>query len=440
MIAMKRALLIFIVLLLFTSGYVAASCSNRQLEYGDSCEGDYEPRNNLILYTFDGEEGDVVTITLTWEDDVEGSIILVGPVVDLTQVEYDVQEQISDDDGEVVLEEIELPEDGAYAFGVSFDDDATYEVLFENGSGGGDEEDDSDLTFLDDTVLIFQSTEIPTRNDEGYFYSSFAATSDGVELLVDTDDNQYSTGCGTLSPDGTRFLYTTNEDGNGESDYTHFEIYSARADGSRGRRLTETEADEITPRWSPDGERIVFMASEEPDDIDTYEIFVMDADGDNLEQITDNNDGDRFPSWSPDGELIIFHSNRDGDDYDLYTMTPEGEDVQQLTENDWNDARAMYSPDGEQIVFNANRFGYDDLFIMDADGDNIERLTESEDNFEFGAIWSPDGTMLAFTSNQDVAPSPNEVWVMNADGSEMQAIFADPDFDFALCDWGIIDD
>jgi Tol biopolymer transport system component len=441
-IAMKRAFLIFVLLLLFTTGYASASCSNRDIEYGDSCEGDYEPENNLIVYLFEGEEDDLVTITLTWDDNAEGTILLIGPVVSVTQTEYDLQEQATDDDGEAVMEEMELPDDGTYAIGVAFDDDASYEILLESGDSEDDEDDEDDagdFAFLDDTVLIISSAEIPRNDADGYYYSLVSVTADDVDLLVDTGNETYSTGCGDLSEDGASLLYTTNAENTLTTSFTHFEVFSARSDGSRERRLTETDANEIAPRWSPDGERVVFMASETPDDINSYEIYVMDADGDNLQQITDNNDADRFPSWSPDGELILFHSTRDGDS-ELYTMTDVGSDLEQLTDNDWNDARGMFSPDGERIVFNGNRFGYDDLYVMDADGDNIEQLTESEDHYEFGAIWSPDGEMIAFTANPDLTSEPNQVWVMNADGSDAQAVFDDSNLDIGLCDWGVIED
>ncbi|MFN8372372.1 MAG: hypothetical protein U0694_05790 [Anaerolineae bacterium] len=440
---MKRVILIFAALLLIVGGQAYASCSDGELEYGDSCEDRFRSSDDPHIYGFEGEQGDIVTLTLTWEDDAEGQLVLAGPLIQGQDV-FDVDERTSDDNGEVVLEEIELPEDGTYGIVVSFDGRVDYELTLEGESGGGSSDNNNDneefdTSSLGDSLLLFQAAAVPRRQNDGYYYDIETTTADGTEVVLDTNRDRYSNGCGDVSDDGRFIVYTTNADGNGESDYTHFEIYSARIDGSRTERLTETEADEGMPRWSPDGERVVFMSSEEPADIDSYEIFVMDADGDNLEQITDNNDADRFPSWSPDGERIIFHSNRDGD-YELYTMTPEGDDVEQLTDNDWNDARAAYSPDGEQIVFNSDQFGFDDLFIMDADGDNIEPLTESDDNYEFGAFWSPDGERIAYTSTPDIQAEANEIWVVNVDGSDAQPVFGDDDVDYGLCDWGIIED
>jgi TolB protein len=164
----------------------------------------------------------------------------------------------------------------------------------------------------------------------------------------------------------------------------------------------------------------------------------MDADGGNLDQLTDNDASDRYPAWSPDGEHIVFHSNRDGDDYEIYVMDADGRNVEQLTDNDWDDARAVFSPDGESIVFNANPDGLYDLFIMDADGDNLESLTaDLEDTHEFAAVFSPDGEYIGFSVQTDETNSPAEMWVMNADGSDPQPILADSDTYYLLCSWGV---
>ena len=56
----------------------------------------------------------------------------------------------------------------------------------------------------------------------------------------------------------------------------------------------------------------------------------MDADGKNITLLTQN-DRDLTPAWSPDGQRIAFSSNRDGD-RDIYVMDADGKNITQLTQ------------------------------------------------------------------------------------------------------------
>jgi len=54
-----------------------------------------------------------------------------------------------------------------------------------------------------------------------------------------------------------------------------------------------------------------------------------------------------------------------------------------------------------------------DIYVMDADGGNLQRLTEDPSN-DRAPTWSPDGRRIAFTSDRD---GDDEIYVMNADGT-----------------------
>ena len=68
-----------------------------------------------------------------------------------------------------------------------------------------------------------------------------------------------SVGSPRLSPDGTQILYTrTDTDWKKNGRTTH--IYRIDADGSGEVQLTNGEEGESSPRWSPDGMRVAFLA------------------------------------------------------------------------------------------------------------------------------------------------------------------------------------
>lgn len=131
------------------------------------------------------------------------------------------------------------------------------------------------------------------------------------------------------SPDGTRFVYTANRPDS-------YEIYTCAVDGSDEGRLTETDADESMPVFSPDGSRIAFNAStgtyNTPENIKTFEIYIMNADGSGVLQLTDNDCTDGYPRWSPDGSRFLFTSDRhEANRWEVYLMDSDGTNVRRLT-------------------------------------------------------------------------------------------------------------
>lgn len=66
-----------------------------------------------------------------------------------------------------------------------------------------------------------------------------------------------------------------------------------------------------------------------------------------------------------------------------------------LTTSSRNDTHAFWSPDGTQIAFESD----DDVWVMDADGSNQTQLT-TDDSRDTHPYWSPGGTQIAFQSDR----------------------------------------
>ncbi len=219
-------------------------------------------------------------------------------------------------------------------------------------------------------------------------------------------------------PNGQIAFSSNREDDN-------YEIYAMHGDGHDVTRLTDDEADDFNPSWSPDGQKIAFSSFR--DSSANEEIYVMNADdGSNVIRLThDETAVDREPSWSPDGQKIAFSSNRDGN-WEIYVMDAgNGRNVTRLTHNDALDREPSWSPDGQKIVFVSDRDSIDNsnneeignnaIYSMNAgNGRNVTRLTHDEDDVNhLYPSWSPDGQKIVFSRDR-VGAQNYEIYVMDA--------------------------
>jgi Tol biopolymer transport system component len=122
------------------------------------------------------------------------------------------------------------------------------------------------------------------------------------------------------------------------------------ADGQNQRRLTHHAGWDADPDWSPDGSQIAFSSDRNGgirnNGPDLNNIFVMDTDGGNVRQVTDTFFAQR-PKWSPDGEWILYMEG------EIFAIRPDGTDLWQVSEPKPDTGKFLggWSPDGKQILY-----------------------------------------------------------------------------------------
>lgn len=107
------------------------------------------------------------------------------------------------------------------------------------------------------------------------------------------------------------------------------------------------------PAFSPDGKQIAY--SKPTGDGIHATIWIMDVTGDNQTQLTDNTlRSAQRPKFSPDGNYIVFDATNDKGNMDIYTIEKDGKNLTRLTINESTDAQPFWSEDG-YIYFASDR-------------------------------------------------------------------------------------
>jgi eukaryotic-like serine/threonine-protein kinase len=103
-----------------------------------------------------------------------------------------------------------------------------------------------------------------------------------------------SAGEAEISRDGQWITYVVHPD---------HTLWRSKLDGSARVQLTFPPLEAHIPRWSPDGTRIVFMASQPGK---PWKIFVISLQGGTAQELTTESRNEGDPTWTPDGNSIIF--------------------------------------------------------------------------------------------------------------------------------------
>lgn len=164
------------------------------------------------------------------------------------------------------------------------------------------------------------------------------------------------------------------------------------SDGANHRFLTTGQATALTPRFSPDYSKILYLSYLNGNP----RIYVYDLATNNQRLITQSSNATFAPRWSPDGRWILY-SMAIGGNTDIYKISASGEGQPiKLTDSPGIDIGGSFSPDGSRIVFESDRSGSQQIYVMNVDGSSQQRIS-----FFGGRAatpeWSPRGDQIAFT-------------------------------------------
>jgi TolB protein len=171
------------------------------------------------------------------------------------------------------------------------------------------------------------------------------------------------------------------------------EIHIMDYDGRNSYQLTHDNSIALSPRWAPDGGKVVFTSYRDrnPD------VYVVDPKARSYVRLSGYIGLNTTPAFSPDGRTLALTLSKDGNP-EVYLLDMKNKGLTKLTRNPKVDTSPTWSPNGREIAFVSDRSGSPQVYITDREGVNLRRLTYSG-SYNTSPVWSPTGDKIAYVSS-----------------------------------------
>ncbi len=251
------------------------------------------------------------------------------------------------------------------------------------------------------------------------------------------------------------------------------------------RPVALTQADATSPSVSPDGSRVAFVRSPEPEG--PGQLHVMPLDGGEAERVTDMPLGVMGPRWMPDGTGVLFLSPlyrdaltveetrvfepptvrateqrvfrywdrwlTDGKVPHLFHLDLTTRTVEDLTPDAtnwwmWNQEGDSYdvSPDGKEVAFSAFTVDTPEderrsvVFVVPIEGGPLRCITPDGTGHERRPRYSPDGASIVYGMQRELDFYADNVRLVRFDRSTETHEVLTEDWDRSASDWAFSHD
>jgi TolB protein len=147
------------------------------------------------------------------------------------------------------------------------------------------------------------------------------------------------------------------------------------------------------------------------------ELYIGDLFFGHVLQITHDRAIAMTPRWAPDGSKLIYTSYYHSGFPDIFEINTSTYERSTFVSLRGTNSGAHFSPDGRQVAMVLSGEGTSEIYVSNAQGHAISRRTRL-DSAKASPCWSPDGSRIVFASGN---PSP-QLYVIAAGGGPMQRI------------------
>jgi TolB protein len=223
------------------------------------------------------------------------------------------------------------------------------------------------------------------------------------------------------SPDDRRVAFVSTADSG------HFNLYIAEVAGDRlsaPKRLLPEHTSTIyryyyaptdhaiSPSWTPDGQRVLFVSNREVA-YGTGDIWSVAVNApEDLKKILSEETAWRAqPQVAPDGRRVLFSSYHGRQWQQLWLTTLQGAAPLPLTFGEFDRTQARFSPDGRRVGYISNEDGNTSLWVQDMVGGARTRINAAQRHY-LGEV----GILTLSVRDEDGTNVPARVSVIAADG------------------------
>ena len=262
-----------------------------------------------------------------------------------------------------------------------------------------------------------------------------------------------------ISPDGKKIVFVVSRP-NLEQDRSDRQLVLMEIATGAQRALTYERKSVGSPRWSPSGDRLAFVAMEGIGKDAKLQIFVLPMLGGEARKIGDAPNGIEQFAWRPNGQEIAYvtsdepenkkeiekhHDAFEVGDNDflateaalpshLWILPADGGKAKRLTSGAWSLPKSAppsppaspisWAPDGKWLMFTRQEHphqGDSDLTtlqMLNVETGEVRKLTKHE-KFESFGVFSPDGSRVAYWYPRDGDPAnENTIFVTPRAGGD----------------------